>query len=156
MEKDYYRILGVREDAPEEEIRKQYRKLAKKFHPDANPGNAEAEQRFKEAGEAWETLGNRERRKAYDQKRRDSGRGAGRGKAADGAGSGSGSGNGGNGAGGRQGFSFYSGSAAFEQFFGFRPDGKRVDMGKMGMNQKSRKNPIDMTGLFEQYMGIKK
>ncbi len=147
MEKDYYRILGVREDAPEEEIRKQYRKLAKKFHPDANPGNAEAEQRFKEAGEAWETLGNRERRKAYDQKRRDSGRGAGRGKAGDGAGSG---------AGGRQGFGFYNGSAAFEQFFGFRPDGKRVDMGKMGMNQKSRKNPIDMTGLFEQYMGIKK
>ncbi len=65
MEKDYYRILGVREDAEEEEIRKQYRKLAKKFHPDANPGNAEAEQRFKEAGEAWETLGNRERPVSY-------------------------------------------------------------------------------------------
>ncbi len=156
MEKDYYSILGVKEDASDEEIKKQYRRLAKQYHPDANPGNAEAERRFREAGEAWEILGNREKRKAYDQKRKAFAGGAGRGSDGAGAGSGAGNGNGRNGAGGRQGFGFYNGFAAFEQFFGFQPDGSRVDREKMNLNQKTRKNPIDMTDLFEQYMGIKK
>ena len=55
MEQDYYRILGIREDASEEEIKKRYRILAKKYHPDTNPGDREAEQKFKEAGIAYAT-----------------------------------------------------------------------------------------------------
>ena len=70
MEQDYYRILGIREDASEEEIKKRYRILAKKYHPDTNPGDGEAEQRFKEAGIAYAVLGDPKKRREYDQRRR--------------------------------------------------------------------------------------
>lgn len=70
MEQDYYRILGIREDASEEEIKKRYRILAKKYHPDTNPGDREAEQRFKEAGIAYAVLGDPKKRREYDQRRR--------------------------------------------------------------------------------------
>ncbi len=65
--KDYYEILGVSKDAKEEEIKKAYRKLAKKYHPDANPNNKVAEEKFKEASEAYEVLGDNEKRRKYDQ-----------------------------------------------------------------------------------------
>jgi molecular chaperone DnaJ len=64
--KDYYQILGVKKDASEEEIKKAYRKLALKYHPDKNPNNPEAERKFKEAAEAYEVLSNEEKRKLYD------------------------------------------------------------------------------------------
>lgn len=70
MEQDYYRILGIREDASEEEIKKRYRILAKKYHPDTNPGDRGAEQRFKEAGTAYAVLGDPKKRREYDQRRR--------------------------------------------------------------------------------------
>lgn len=70
MEQDYYRILGIREDASEEEIKKRYRILAKKYHPDTNPGDREAEQKFKEAGIAYAILGDPKKRREYDQMRR--------------------------------------------------------------------------------------
>ena len=63
---DYYEILGVSRDSGEDEIKKSYRKLALKYHPDKNPGNTEAEERFKEAAEAYEVLRDREKRKVYD------------------------------------------------------------------------------------------
>ncbi|HLO09714.1 MAG TPA: DnaJ domain-containing protein, partial [Desulfobacteria bacterium] len=64
--KDYYRILGVPEGASAEEIRKAFRRLAKKHHPDVNPGDKAAESRFKEANEAHEVLSDKKKREEYD------------------------------------------------------------------------------------------
>lgn len=64
--RDYYEILGISRDASEEEIKKSYRRLALKYHPDRNPGNKEAEERFKEAAEAYEVLHDSEKRQIYD------------------------------------------------------------------------------------------
>ena len=68
--KDYYKILGVSKDANEKEIRQAYRKLARKYHPDVNPDNKEAEEKFKEINEANEVLSDPEKRKKYDEMRR--------------------------------------------------------------------------------------
>lgn len=64
--KDYYNILGVDKNATSDAIKKAYRKLAKKYHPDANPNDKKAEEKFKEVSEAYEVLGDAEKRKKYD------------------------------------------------------------------------------------------
>lgn len=128
MEPDYYRILGVKKDATEDEIKQSYRKVAKKHHPDANPGDKEAERKFKEAAEAFAVLGDTGKRKAYDKERLQ----------AHGAGS------------------EHKMSSDFEQFFGFRPGSGQVEEDKPNPNKKTKANPIDMTEMFERYMGIKK
>ncbi|PIE51319.1 molecular chaperone DnaJ [Candidatus Fermentibacteria bacterium] len=70
MSKDLYQILGVKENATAEELRKAYRDLAKKYHPDANQGDREAEEKFKAVSDAYDILGNPEKRENYDQMRR--------------------------------------------------------------------------------------
>lgn len=65
--RDYYEVLGVGKDADEAALKKAYRKVAKKYHPDVNPGDAEAEKKFKEASEAYAVLSDSEKRRQYDQ-----------------------------------------------------------------------------------------
>ena len=69
FDKDFYAVLGVSKDVSEAELKKTYRKLARKYHPDSNPGNAAAEAKFKEISEAHSVLGDPEQRKEYDQMR---------------------------------------------------------------------------------------
>ena len=94
--KDFYQVLGVPDSASQEEIKKAYRRLAKQYHPDANPNNPQAAERFKEISEAHAVLSDADKRKQYDQMRRlgafDGGapsRGAGRGASARGGAAGS-------------------------------------------------------------------
>ena len=65
--RDYYEVLGVAKNANADEIKKAYRKAAIKYHPDKNPGDKEAEEKFKEAAEAYDVLSNPEKRARYDQ-----------------------------------------------------------------------------------------
>ncbi len=70
MERNYYKILEVAEDATQDVIKKSFRKLAKKYHPDTNSGNKEAAQKFQEINEAYSILGDEEKKKEYDEKRK--------------------------------------------------------------------------------------
>ena len=65
--KDYYSVLGISRDATEKDIKAAYRKLARKYHPDVNPGNKAAEEKFKEINQAYEVISDAEKRKKYDQ-----------------------------------------------------------------------------------------
>ncbi|MBX2859528.1 MAG: molecular chaperone DnaJ [Cellvibrionaceae bacterium] len=85
--RDYYEVLGVSKDVGEQELKKSYRKVAMKYHPDRNPDDAEAEEKFKEASEAYEILSDSQKRAAYDQFGHSGVEGAGAGGGGDGFGS---------------------------------------------------------------------
>jgi molecular chaperone DnaJ len=70
LEKDFYKVLGVAKTAEPDEIKKSYRKLARKYHPDSNAGDASAEAKFKEVSEAYDVVGDAKKRKEYDEARR--------------------------------------------------------------------------------------
>ena len=109
-DRDFYEILGLSKNASDSEIKKSYRKLAMKYHPDRNQGNKEAEKKFKEASAAYEILKDPEKRSAYDQFGHDAFRQGGQG--------------------GAQGFGDFAGgfSDIFEEFFG----------GGFGQNSRQR------------------
>ena len=67
--RDYYKILGITTKTPKKDIKKKYRELAKKYHPDSNQGSKEAEDKFKIVSEAYEVLSNALKRKEYDRQR---------------------------------------------------------------------------------------
>ncbi len=98
--RDYYEVLGVDKGASDQDIKKAYRKLAMKYHPDRNPDNKEAEEKFKEANEAYEVLGTPEKKQAYDQ-----------------FGHAGVNGNGAGGFGGFEGFGGFGGFGGFEDIF---------------------------------------
>ena len=67
QKRDYYEVLGLTKTASEDDIKKAYRKIAIKYHPDRNPGDKEAEEKFKEAAEAYSVLSDQQKRQQYDQ-----------------------------------------------------------------------------------------
>lgn len=150
--RDYYEVLGVDKNATEEEIKKAYRKLAKKYHPDANPNNKEeAEAKFKEVNEAYENLSDPQKRKMYDQFGANGPQGFGQG-----------------GFGGQGGYYSYNGSGfdgfgdfgdlgdIFSSFFGGGFGGRNSSARRNGPSKGADLN-VRMEITFEQaFMGVEK
>ncbi len=136
---DYYNILGVSEQAEEEQIKQAYRRLAKKYHPDLNPNDSEAEEKFKNVVEAYETLGDTDKRKEYDLKKTKTGDGRKRESTASAK-------------------SPDKNMADFtkdmERYFGFSFAGGQAEKQKTGADGKKR-NPLDVTEMFEAFMKVK-
>lgn len=151
-----YEILAVAKDASEAQIKKAYRNLAKKYHPDVNRGNQEAEIKFKAVGEAYNILSDKESRKNYDkaalQKEQETKTGqrqkANQQRKASGAPM-------------NQQFDIANMAQGltqgFEHFYGFDPkSGEITREEKLNTNAKKKKNPLDTSAMFERFMGFKK
>ena len=136
---NYYEVLGVSESAGDEQIKQAYRRQAKKYHPDLNPDNPAAEAKFKAVVEAYETLSDTEKRKAYDAKRNK--------KKVYGGQAEKDTGN-------VPGMDIGKFTKDMERYFGFSFQEKQTgrQSGNVGSNKK---NPLDMTDMFEAFMNIK-
>lgn len=134
---DYYKVLGVSEQAEEAQIKQAYRKLAKKYHPDLNPNNPEAEEKFKNIVEAYETLGDADKRKEYDLKRKNAGAGRSSGSTASSKSSDK---------------NMADFTKDMEKYFGFSFAGGQTE--KQSADGK-KKNPLDVTEMFEAFMRVK-
>ena len=149
---DWYNILGVERDARDAQVKAAYRKLAKKYHPDAHPGDKECEARFREITEAYTILSDPVKRKKYDeelsrgQKEDFQSRGRKNTKQRTGADAGTDTVN----------VDFQNISRNFEQFFGFNPNTKDVVNEEKLKSRAKTDNPLDTTNLFEAFMGIKR
>lgn len=145
---DYYKILNVPHQADGSQIKQAYRKLAKRYHPDLNPDNPEAEARFKDIVEAYETLGDPAKRRKYDanmiQASATMGTEPKAQKAARSAGA-------------AQGVSFGNFTRDMERYFGFsfQADQQNGKQASGNGADKNRKNPLDVTDMFEAFMKIK-
>lgn len=150
---DYYRILGIPKEADEEQIKQAYRREAKKYHPDLNPDDPVAEARFKEIAEAYETLSDEGKRRAYDRKRAAK---AGYGPSADKARTK------GRGSTPVQPVDIEGLARSMERYFG--SSYHKTSGGSQGSGQAQKKkdagsgkkkNPLDVTDMFETFMGWK-
>ncbi len=141
---NYYKIIGVAENATEEEIKTAYRKLAKKYHPDAHPGDRECEKNFREINEAYSVLADTEKRKKYDEQlsgTKSAGKSGREQKRTSSTNS-------------SPEVNFENIYQSFESFFGFHPETKDIT-NEEKLNPQNA-NPLDTTGLFERFMGIKR
>lgn len=148
--KNLYKVLEISEQASEEEIKAAYRKQAKKYHPDAHPGDLECEKHFQAVNEAYSILGNTDKRREYDCHRTKHKGAEGKEQKRTKAGYSSGE---------NQEVDFENIHKTFERFFGVNPNTGNV------ANEKSRnpkvenskgENVLDTTDLFQRFMGIKR
>ena len=150
MKTNYYQTLEIAQTATAEEIKKAYRRLSKKYHPDANPGNQQAQERFQEISEAYAVLSDEKKRKEYDVQLQNASRQQEQAKRQNAGGQGS-----------RrkpenQEFDINHMSKSFERFFGFHPKTGEINEEQLNRNKKKSANPLDVSDLFEKYMGIRK
>lgn len=139
-----YSVLGVTKNATEAEIKKAFRTLSKKYHPDMNPGDRKAEERFQKVSEAYSVLQDPRKRKEYDKKLEERERGAFR-KNADNSESSHQRGSE---------INFGDMERQFARFFGFQPSSTGSNGEGIQKEGKTKANPIDMTEMFEKYMGV--
>lgn len=139
---DYYRILGIPKEADEEQIKQAYRSAAKKYHPDLNPDNPEAEARFKEIAEAYAVLSDSKKRREYDLEIEKCTQGN-RARAKEPASSTAPE------------MDLVNLTKNMERYFGFSFKDKKAERPGQGAGYGNKKNPLDMTELFEAYMKLK-
>lgn len=139
---EYYKILGIPQQADENQIKQAYRKLAKKYHPDLNPDNPDAEAKFKDVVEAYETLGDPEKRRKYDETFTHSSGAMGAKTRVQ------------NNTHNAPGVDFGSFTKNMEQYFGFSFQQEQPVKQKQNSNG-NKKNPLDVTEMFEAFMKIK-
>lgn len=140
-----YSVLGVTRSATEAEIKRAFRALSKKYHPDVNPGDREAEERFRKVSEAYSLLQDPQKRKEYDKKLEEGKRGVSQKAPSKSEFTHQGT----------SGINFGDMERQFARFFGFQP-GQTESNDEIHKEGKTRANPIDMTEMFVKYMGIPK